>query len=150
MLELHELPPHLQDLPVGLYKFPGPERDALVAAIDDGRKTTTSSLLIEYIVHDLPIPAAGDREVVIDSAERAICLTRATYVEVCRLADVELRHVLGEGTGRKSVEEWRTAQEIFWRSARFERVLKDFGVTNFTLSDDSLVVWVTMEVTEHF
>jgi uncharacterized protein YhfF len=57
------------ELPAFEFAFPGPLRDRLVAAVLDGSKTTTSGLLQDYEIDGEPLPVAGSRAAVIDSAD---------------------------------------------------------------------------------
>jgi len=129
-------------LPVSEYAFPGPLRDRLVAALLDGTKTSTSSLLLEYTERE-PLPRVGDRAVVVDSQGEPVAVETVTGVEVRRLKDVPLDHALAEGEGFRSVAEWRTAHEEFWHSAEFRESLGDPG---FRVGDDTRVVCVRMTV----
>ena len=70
------------DLPIEHYAFPGPLRDALVAAILDGTKTSTTSIAREYELDNEPLPEVGDRGVVVDSAPRTISLLIASQNDV--------------------------------------------------------------------
>lgn len=128
--------------PVSEYAFPGPLRDQLVAALLDGTKTSTSSLLLEYSANE-PLPRAGDRAVVVDSAGTPVAVETVTTVEVCRLAAVTLEHALAEGEGFESVEEWRSAHEGFWHSDEF---LDSIGDPGFRVTDETDVVCVRMSV----
>jgi uncharacterized protein YhfF len=124
------------DLPVSEFAFPGPLRDALVAAILDGRKTTTSSLLVEYENDGEPLPRAGERQAVVDSAGRRVAVIEITAVEVLRVGDVDLAHALGEGEGFTSVADWRAEHERFWHSPE---VRAELGA-EFTVRDDTMMV----------
>jgi uncharacterized protein YhfF len=123
---------HLDELPVVEFAFPGPLRDQLVAAILSGAKTTTSALLLP----DEPLPTAGQRLAVIDSAGRRVAAIEMTEVRVVRLSDVDLRHALDEGEGDRSVVEWRANHEKFWHSPE---VRAEMGA-DFTVDDDTLIV----------
>jgi len=87
------------DLPVAEFAFPGPLRDQLVAAIVAGDKTTTSGLVADYEHEGEPLPAAGWRQMVVDSAGKPVAVIETTAVRVIRLADVDVAHALGEGEG---------------------------------------------------
>jgi uncharacterized protein YhfF len=50
------------ELPVAEFGFPGPLRDALVAAILDGRKTATTGMLAAYELAGEPLPGTGPTE----------------------------------------------------------------------------------------
>jgi uncharacterized protein YhfF len=125
------------DLPVVEFAFPGPLRDQLVAAILAGEKTTTTGLVADYEHENDPLPTAGLRQAVVDSAGRGVAVIETTAVRVIRLADVTLDHALGEGEGFTSVAQWRAGHEQFWHSAEVRQALGDPA---FMVGDDTLVV----------
>ncbi|GAB3435236.1 ASCH domain-containing protein [Actinophytocola sediminis] len=127
----------LDDLPRVEFAFPGPLRDQLVAAILAGTKTATAGLVLEYEREHEPLPTAGQRFAVVDSADRPVAAIELTEVRVVRLADVDLPHALDEGEGDESVAQWRAGHERFWHSAEMRAELGDPG---FTVNDDTLVL----------
>jgi uncharacterized protein YhfF len=134
-----------EDLPVAEFGFPGPLRDRLVAAILGGAKTTTTGLVADYEQEGEPLPVAGLRQAVIDSAGQRVAVIETTAVRVIRLGDVGLAHALGEGEGYRSVAEWRAGHEQFWHSAELRGALGD---PEFTVNDDTLVVAQTFRLLE--
>lgn len=126
-----------EELPVAEFAFPGPLRDQLVAAILDGAKTTTTGLAVEYEQAGEPLPRAGARQAVVDSAGNRVAVIETTEVRVIRLGDVDLAHAVGEGEGYTSVAGWRAGHERFWHS---EEVREEQGDPDFTVDDDTLVV----------
>lgn len=127
----------LDALPPVEFAFPGPLRDRLVGAILSGAKTTTTGLVVDYEHGDEPLPAAGQRLAVVDSAERRVAAIELTDVRVVRLADVDLRHAVDEGEGNESVADWRADHEKFWHSTEMRAALDD---PHFTVDDDTPVV----------
>ncbi|MGK5683200.1 ASCH domain-containing protein [Actinoplanes sp. URMC 104] len=125
------------DLPSFEFAFPGALRDKLVAAVLDGTKTTTTGLLQDYEIDGEPLPVAGARAAVIDSAGRPVAVIEITEVRVCRLADVDLGHARAEGEGHDSLAAWRAAHEEFWHGPDHRGWLGDPG---FTVDDDTQVV----------
>jgi uncharacterized protein YhfF len=132
-------------LSVGEFAFPGPLRDQLVAAILDGAKTTTTGLLDDYERDREPLSRPGDREVVIDSAGEPVALIQIVAVRVIRVADINLRHALGEGEGYASVADWRAGHEAFWHSAEMREYVGDPA---FTVNDDTLAVATEFRVVD--
>ncbi|WP_144829206.1 ASCH domain-containing protein [Microbacterium sp. BH-3-3-3] len=118
------------------FMFPGPGRDRIVAAIRAGEKTTTSSLEQEYAVAGDPLPAVGERGVVIDSFGEPVCVIETTEVEVVALRDVPLAHAIAEGEGYASVAQWRDGHVRFWTSDAMRDELGD----DFVVDDDTRVV----------
>jgi uncharacterized protein YhfF/isopentenyldiphosphate isomerase len=125
------------DLPKFELAFPGPLRDSLVAAVLSGAKTSTTGLVADYEAQDEPLPAAGDRRVLVDSQDRPVAVLEVTEVRVLPLSDVDLEHALDEGEGYRSVAEWRRTHERFWHGDRMREALGDPG---FTVTDDTPVV----------
>lgn len=125
-----------EGMPAAEFAFPGPLRDRLVAAILDGSKTSTSSLLREYGDGDQP-PQVGSRSVLIDSADRSVAVLEVTEVRVTPLAEVDLAHAIDEGEGYATVAQWRAGHEEFWHGAELRAELGDPG---FTVDDHTPVV----------
>jgi uncharacterized protein YhfF len=136
-------PEQWRDLPIGEYAFPGPVRDQLVAAIAAGDKTSTTSLVADYEVEGDPLPAVGDREVVIDSQGQPVLVTQVVAFDVMRLSEVSLEHAINEGEGFTSVAEWRRGHERFWGSDEYRQSIGD---PSFQVGDDTSVVCVAFTV----
>ncbi|MEU8263119.1 ASCH domain-containing protein [Micromonospora sp. NPDC048999] len=125
------------DLPTFEFAFPGPLRDKLVAAVLDGTKTTTTGLLQDYEIEGEPLPVAGARAAVVDSAGHRVAVIELTEVRVCRLGDVDLDHARDEGEGHDSVAAWRAGHEEFWHGTDYRGWL---GNPGFTVDDDTPAV----------
>lgn len=125
----------ISGLPRGEFAFPGPLRDALVTAILNGTKTTTSSLLVEHPRGHDPRDDVGTLEAVLDSHDNVVCVIRTTEVQVCRLADVSDEHAIAEGEGYVDASEWRAGHEQFWRSPEFVEYIGELDI-----NDDTQVV----------
>ena len=132
-------PGEISGLPVEEYGFPGPLRDALVEAILDGRKTSTTSLVVQYKLEGHPLPVVGERGVVVDSLGRPVCITEVTEVRVVPLGAVDAAHAIDEGEGYQTVSCWRAGHEEFWHSPAFRAAMRD---PTFTVSDSTEVVLV--------
>ncbi|OEJ31298.1 ASCH domain-containing protein [Streptomyces subrutilus] len=133
------------DLPPYLLGFPGPLRDRLVAAVLSGAKTSTTGLLAGYGAEGEPLPVAGQRTALLDSAECPVAVLEVTDVRVLPLGKVDLEHAVAEGEGYTSVAEWRSSHEEFWHGAELRELLGDPG---FTVDDDTLVVMERFRIVE--
>ncbi|WP_261252218.1 ASCH domain-containing protein [Bifidobacterium polysaccharolyticum] len=131
------------NLPKDEFAFPGPERDRLVEAILDGRKTATTSLMAEFIHDHEPLPSSGRQTILVNSDNQPVAVLRYASVSVIRLGVVTWQHVLNEGEGYKSPAEWREAHESFWTSENMRQALDD---PDFTVDDQTLVVLETFHV----
>ncbi|MFJ8429888.1 ASCH domain-containing protein [Kitasatospora sp. NPDC094019] len=119
------------------FAFPGPLRDRLVGAVLSGAKTSTTGLVTEYEAEDEPLPRAGTRGAVVDSAGRIVAVTEVTDVRIVRLDEVDLRHALDEGEGYTTVAEWRAGHETFWHGEELRAALGD---PDFTVDDGTRVI----------
>ena len=131
------------NLPKDEFAFPGPERDRLVEAILDGRKTATSSLMAEFLYDHEPLPSSGRRTILVNSDNQPVAVLKYASVSVTRLGLVTWQHVLNEGEGYKSLAEWREAHESIWTSENMRQALDD---PDFTVDDQTLVVLETFRV----
>jgi uncharacterized protein YhfF len=133
------------DLPTFEFAFPGPLRDKLVAAVLDGTKTTTTGLLQDYEIEGEPLPVAGTRAAVIDSAGQRVAVIELTEVRVERLGDVDLDHARDEGEGHDSVAAWRAGHEEYWHGSDYRGWLGD---PDFTVDDGTEAVLERFRVVE--
>jgi uncharacterized protein YhfF len=134
----------VDELPVCHFGFPGPLRDKLVASVLRGEKTATASLRLEYRPEGPDeLPQAGVRSVVVDSDERPVAVIETTEVGAIRAGEVDEQFAIDEGEGFRSVAEWRTAHERFWRSNAYCQ-----EVGEVMLDDDTLVVCQRFRVVE--
>ena len=131
------------DLPAFEFAFPGPLRDRLIAAVLDGTKSTTTGLLQDYEIDGEPLPVAGSRAAVVDSAGRRVAVVERTGVRVVRLGDVDVDHARDEGEGHDSVAAWRAGHEDYWHGADYRGWLGD---PDFTVDDDTPAVLVRFRV----
>lgn len=125
-----------EGMPKAEFAFPGPLRDQLVAAVLDGTKTSTSSLLQGYGDDD-PVPEVGLRSVLVDSDDRPVAVLEVTEVCVTPLGDVDLAHALDEGEGFGTVAQWRAVHEAFWHGPA---VRAELGDPDFTVTDATPIV----------
>jgi uncharacterized protein YhfF len=77
------------------FGFPGELRDRLVAAVLSGAKTATTGLLVEWELDGEPIPAVGERMLVVDSAEQPVAVIELVDVQVLALGDVGIDRATG-------------------------------------------------------
>jgi uncharacterized protein YhfF len=135
----------VDELPVAEFGFPGPLRDALVAAILRGEKTSTTGLLEEHRRDGTPLGGVGQRELVIDSDGNAVGVIETTEVEVKRLADVDLQFAIEEGEGFETVADWREAHVRFFTCDEMRAAL---GEPPVAIDDDTLVVCYRFRLVE--
>src|SRR5262245_55664117 len=128
------------------FAFPGPLRDELTELALAGTKTTTAGLYAEIVAEGETMPAAGAREVLLDSAERPVAIIETVECRVVRLADVDDRHAIDEGEGYANAAEFRVAHEAFW-NGYLDDLRGQLG-SDFAIDDDTLVVLQRFRVVE--
>ncbi len=101
------------------FGVPGPLRDRLVAAVLNGTKTATSSLLIEWQLDGEALPIAGERQDVVDSDGRTVATIQIVTADVVRVGDVYDHLARSEGEDYATAAGWRTEHERFWRAEVF-------------------------------
>jgi uncharacterized protein YhfF len=128
------------------FAYPGPLRDELTALALAGTKTTTAGLYAESVAEGEVMPGPGDREVLLDSAERPVAIVETVETRVVRLADVDDRHAIDEGEGWANAAEFRTAHEDFWNSSIDD--LRGLIGPDFAIDDDTLVFLQRFRIVE--
>ena len=136
-----------RELPISQFAFPGPLRDRLVTAILEGRKMTTTSLVLEYEIERESLPHEGQISVVVDSNDEPVCVIETVEVRVVPLGQVNYEHVVDEGEGHATISEWRAAHESFWQS---EEMTNSLGDSNLFLDDTTRVVLERFRLIKRF
>lgn len=112
-------------LPAEEFAYPGPLRDQLVAAIQAGAKTATSSLHADYLTGGEPLPRVGQLGNLVDSEDQPVGVIETTAVDIVPIGSITEQFAFDEGEGFESVAQWRAAHEEFW---------------GYRMADDELVV----------
>lgn len=92
----------------------GGNPDKLAELVKHGIKTATCSALELYELKKEPIPKQGDYSVILDSADRAVCIIRTTRVYIETFDRVSAEHAFKEGEGDRSLEYWRRVHIDFF------------------------------------
>ena len=119
----------------------GDDPNLLAALTAKCEKTATSSAYELYALDDEPLPQVGEYNVILDSSDRAVCITRTAKVYIVPYKDVSAEHAAKEGEGDKSLAYWRNVHEAF-----FTKELADAGMT---FTEDMRVVCEEFDVVYH-
>ncbi len=98
----------------------GSDADGLAALVKSGEKRATSSLYCMYERENEPLPMVGEYNVILDSREQAVCITKTVGVEILPYGKVSAQYAALEGEGDKSLAHWREVHRAF-----FEQELKE-------------------------
>ncbi len=126
-----------EDTPYEAWAF-GDDSDKLASLVKDGIKTGTSSAYEIYELEGEPIPVEGEYNVILDSREQAVCVTKTLRVYVVPFCEVDARHAKLEGEGDLSLEYWRKVHEAFFSA--------DLANSGLSFSENTPVVCEEFEL----
>ena len=93
----------------------GDDPDTLANLVLQGIKTGTASAYPFYALEGESLPEVGGYNVILNSREEAVCITRTTKVYVTSFREVSAEHAWKEGEGDRTLEYWRKVHERFFR-----------------------------------
>jgi uncharacterized protein YhfF len=134
-------------MPAWGFAYPGPLRDRLTALALDGTKTATASLGVEFVVEGAIPSRAGDREILLDSADRPIAIVEIISTRLSTIALVDDEFARAEGEGFAGARDWRAAHEGFWND-HIEELRAGLRDPAFELTDSTVVVCERFRVVE--
>lgn len=92
----------------------GDDPDELARLVLEGIKTGTASAYPLYAQEGIALPREGEYNVILDSQDNAVCITRTTKVYISPFSEVTERHAYKEGEGDRSLAYWRKVHEAFF------------------------------------
>lgn len=81
--------------------------DELAGLTLQGIKTATASAYELYAIDNDPLPQVNEFNIILNSQDEAVCITRTTKVSVVPFLEVSENHAFKEGEGDRSLEYWR-------------------------------------------
>ena len=91
--------------------------DELLALVLTGTKRATAGSVAEYELEGVPIPQAGDLEIVTDGAMTPKVVIRLTDVRIGPLSSVDDQFAYDEGEGDRTRRYWLDAHTKFFKRA---------------------------------
>jgi len=88
----------------------------------DGIKTATCSALWEWEAEQISLPEVGLKTIVLDGAQKPMCIIETTEVNICPFNAVDAQFAYDEGGDDRTLESW---QREHWKY--FSRVLPKIG-----------------------
>ncbi|MBO4914882.1 MAG: ASCH domain-containing protein [Oscillospiraceae bacterium] len=92
----------------------GGDADELAQLVKDGKKTATCSALVFYKLENEQLPQVGGYNIILDSGENAVCITKTTKVYVTTFDAVSEEHAFKEGEGNRTLEYWKRVHKEFF------------------------------------
>ncbi len=100
--------------------------DALLALVVDGPKRATAGALADYESDDEPLPAVGDRWIVLDGGGTPRAVVETTEVRIGPLSSVDEAFAWDEGEGDRTRADWLRGHTAFFER-RYRELGLDFG-----------------------
>jgi len=113
------------DYPLGDITIFGGDPQTLAQLVQDGVKTATTSSYELYEPTEY-MPQVGDYNIILDSNEDPVCITKTLVTEVVPFNQVSAEHAYHEGEGPRTLKYWREVHQDF-----FEKEYHEAG-KNFT------------------
>lgn len=88
--------------------------DELASLVKQGVKTATCSAFCFYEVEEEPLPQEGERSVILDSKDNAVCIIETTRVYVGSYDETTPEHAYKEGEGDRSLRYWKEVHQAFF------------------------------------
>lgn len=93
----------------------GDAPDELAKLVREGVKTATASAAPLYEMEGEPLPKAGERSVILDARDQAVCIIQTTAVSIVPFCEVGAEQARKEGEGDRSLEYWRRVHRDFFQ-----------------------------------
>lgn len=89
--------------------------DDLLALVLAGTKTGTAGALWDDEADGEAVPEVGDLSIILDGAGAPRAVLEVTEVSTVPFTEVGDKHAGSEGEGDRSLADWRSIHETFWR-----------------------------------
>lgn len=89
------------------------EADELADLVNRRIKTATTSAY-ELYEKDEPLPYAGQWSIILDGADKPVCVIQEKVVEIIPYQQISVEHAYHEGEGDRSYQYWRQAHDEFF------------------------------------
>lgn len=83
----------------------------------EGKKQATTSARVLYTVEQDPLPFVGQLNMILNENREPMCITITTHVNVVPFNQVGYGHVINEGEGYTSIEQWRSEHYHYLKEA---------------------------------
>lgn len=110
----------------------GGDADSLADLVVRGVKTATASAHSLYAAEKLELPRVGEYNVILNSKNRAVCVTQTTKVYVLPFNKITEEYAELEGEGDKSLK--------YWKKVHKEIFTKELETAGLTFSEDMRVI----------
>ncbi|MGH2269750.1 ASCH domain-containing protein [Streptococcus uberis] len=103
----------------------GFDADLLGGLVVEGKKTATASAHVFYGIEQEDLPKVDDYNIILDSQDNPLCITKTTKVNVIPFNQVSSEHAYKEGEGDRSLDYWREVHKTFFTN-ELKKINQDF------------------------
>ncbi|MEG2455144.1 MAG: ASCH domain-containing protein [Oscillospiraceae bacterium] len=103
-----------------------------------GKKTATASAYPCYQAENEPLPPVGGYNIILNTDDEAVCMTKTTKVYTIPFCEVSADHAAKEGEGDRSLQ--------FWRNCHRKLFTEELNAIGKEFTMDMLVVCEEFEV----
>lgn len=93
----------------------GGQTDLLAKLVAMGEKTATAAAYDLYEIENEPLSVVGGYNVILNSQDEAVCITKTIKVYIVPFNRVSELHAFKEGEGDKSLTYWRKVHKKFFK-----------------------------------
>ena len=115
--------PEYKDNNYSAWKY-GELADELAELTLKNIKTATASAYELYAVDNDPLPKVNEFNIILDSKDEAVCITKTTKVSIVPFLEVSEEHAFKEGEGDRSLAMWRKEHKKLFTQWYQEEKLK--------------------------
>lgn len=118
----------------------GTDADTLAQLVKQGIKTATTSGFELYAFDNDPLPKVGEYNIILDSQNEPVCVTKTKVVEVLPFKYISAEHAYHEGEGDRSYD--------YWHQVHVDFFTKEYASYNATFTPESKCVCEVFELVE--
>lgn len=118
----------------------GTDADTLAQLVKQGIKTATTSGFELYAFDNDPLPKVGEYNIILDSQNEPVCVTKTKVVEVLPFKYSSAEHAYHEGEGDRSYD--------YWHQVHVDFFTKEYASYNATFTLESKCVCEVFELVE--
>lgn len=130
---LDDFPEYNKNVQPKAWQF-GVEPDSLANLVKDGTKTATASGYRLYAIEDEPLPQIGELNIILNSSDQPMCVTRTRELKLMRFDEVSEDFAYLEGEGDRSLAYWRHVHYDFFTNEYAQHGL-DFNQEDFIVGE---------------
>ncbi|TQI67943.1 ASCH domain-containing protein [Clostridium sp. KNHs216] len=116
--------------------------DVLADLVLKGTKTATASAYPAYIKEESPLPPVGGYNLILNTTDGAVCVTRTTRVYTTPFNQVTAEHAYKEGECDRTLASWKKCHSEFF-TLELKKIGQEFTEEMLVVCEEFEVVYPT-------